>query len=139
MNHITTLDLLVIALRDQTLTHQRLFTCNIIEGEIPVLQVLIENREEFPIYLTIDDSQILCVSHLWLEQEVIPEQREELLDMLLTLNIPMPLSSFSKVGNQYIIFGALSTEATIKDIVHEIEILSNNTLDAIEVLAPYLN
>ena len=69
---------------------------------------------------------------------MIPEQREELLDTLLTLNIPMPLSSFSKVSNQYIIFGALSIQSTINDIVHEIEILSDNTLDAIELMAYYL-
>ena len=138
MNNITTLELLAIALRDEALSTARILTTNIIDGDITVLQVLIEDREEFPIYLTIDDSQILCVSHLWKEQEVIPGQREELLDMLLTLNIPMPLSSFSKVGKQYIIFGAMNTQSSVKDIVCEIEALSDNTLDAIELMAPYL-
>jgi len=50
----------------------------------------------------------------------------------------MPLSSFSKMGHQYIIFGALSTRSDTDDVLHEIATLSDNTLDAIELMAEYL-
>lgn len=110
----------------------------IIVGDVDVLQVLVQDREEFPIYITIDDCQILCVSHLWQEREVRPERREEMLESLMVLNLPMPLSSFSKVGLQYIIFGALNTRSSVQDVLHEIETLSDNTLDAVSVMADYL-
>ncbi|WP_031433715.1 DUF2170 family protein [Methylomarinum vadi] len=138
MKTLITLDQLADALHGTNIADDLSLSTQIIDGEAPVLQILIESREEFPIYVTIDDSQILCVSYLWKDQEVIAEKRGELLDTLLTLNLPMPLSSFSKLGNQYIIFGALNVNSDIADIVHEIEALSQNTLDALELLVDYL-
>ena len=125
-------------LNKASLANGATLAAEIIEAELQVLQVLIQDREEFPVYITIDDSQILCVSYLWREQEVIPEKREALLEALLTLNIPMPLSSFSKIGYQYIIFGALSTRSDTEAVLHEIATLSDNTLEAIELMAEYL-
>ncbi|MGR8929945.1 MAG: DUF2170 family protein [Gammaproteobacteria bacterium] len=127
------------ALNNAKLVDGVILTAELVETELQVLQVLIQDREEFPVYVTIDDSQILCVSYLWREQEIIPARREELLEALLTLNIPMPLSSFSKIGHQYIIFGALSTRSDTDAVLHEIATLSDNTLEAIELMAEYLN
>lgn len=138
MNNKITLMQLADSLHKSRFNNGAALTPEVIEEDLQVLQVLIQDREEFPVYVTIDDSQILCVSYLWQEQEIIPEQREALLDALLALNIPMPLSSFSKIGHQYIIFGALSTRSDADAILHEIETLSDNTLDAIELMADYL-
>jgi len=114
------------------------FHAEMIEGEVPALQVSVSDREEFPIYITIDDSQILAVSYLWKESEIKPGAREALLDALLTLNIPMPLSAFSKLGSQYVIFGALSSESDLKDVIHEVDVLSDNTLEALESVSEFL-
>lgn len=138
MNGKLTVSQLAESLGRTTLDNGAMLSPEIIEVELQVLQVLIQDREEFPVYVTIDDSQILCVSYLWREHEIIPERREALLEVLLTLNIPMPLSSFSKIGQQYIIFGALSTRSDIDAIRHEIATLSDNTLEAIELMADYL-
>ena len=110
----------------------------IIPSEIDVLSVTIEDREDFPIYITVDESQILCMSYLWREDEIKPESRLELLDTLLSMNLPMPLSSFSKLGSQYIIFGALWTDSTVDELIREIDYLSDNTLTAIEELWDFL-
>lgn len=110
----------------------------IIPSEIDVLCVTIEDREDFPIYITVDESQILCMSYLWREDEIKPESQLELLDTLLSMNLPMPLSSFSKVGEQYIIFGALWTDSTVDELIREIDYLSDNTLTAIEELWDFL-
>lgn len=138
MNTALSIMQLADALNNATLANGTTLTSELIEAELNVLQVLIQDREEFPVYVTIDDSQILCVSYLWREQEIIPQQREALLETLLTLNIPMPLSSFSKIGQQYIIFGALSTRSDVDAVLHEIATLSDNTLEAIELMAEYL-
>jgi uncharacterized protein YjfI (DUF2170 family) len=113
------------------------FNTEMIPGETNVLVVTIEDREEFPIYITVDESQILCITHVWKEVEIIPAKRTELLETLLMMNLPMPLSSFSKVGTQYIIFGALSTHSSLEEIIEEIDVLSENTLIAIEELRDY--
>jgi uncharacterized protein YjfI (DUF2170 family) len=138
MNNALSVIQLADALNNATLANGACLTAELIETELQVLQVLIQDREEFPVYVTIDDSQILCVSYLWRDHEVISARREELLEALLTLNIPMPLSSFSKIGHQYIIFGALSTRSDSCAVLHEIETLSDNTLEAIELMAEYL-
>jgi uncharacterized protein YjfI (DUF2170 family) len=138
MNNHMTITQLADVLHNATANNGAAVTAEIIEADLQVLQVLIQDREEFPVYVTIDDSQILCVSYLWREQEIIPDQREALLEALLALNIPMPLSSFSKIGQQYIIFGALSTRSDADAILHEIATLSDNTVEAIEMMADYL-
>ena len=133
-----TLDLLTSAFNDSS-------AVNIIEevefqeDDVYVIPLTIRDREEFPIYISLDNSQILCMSYVWKEAEIKQDKRAELLDALLTMNLLMPLSSFSKLGNQYIIFGALSIQTDIDAVLQEIKILSDNTLDAIEALSEYLH
>ena len=55
------------------------------------------------------------------------------------MNVPLPLTSFGKVGDRYVVFGALAAGSTIEDVVTELEVLSDNTLEAIEIVGPYLN
>ena len=108
-------------------------------GEVSVAQILVKDREELPIYMTVDEGQILCITYLWNEREVKPDMRAELMDVLLTLNVSVPLSAFSKIGNQYIIYGALSPESNVNDVLLEIEVLSDNALEAIETVSEFLN
>ena len=114
------------------------FDNQIIPGEEEVLQISLTGREEIPVYLTLTDTQILCISYLWSESEIKPESKSELIEMMLDMNIPMPLSSFSRIGDQYAVFGALSTNSSIADIAHEIVTLSDNSLEAIEVMSEFL-
>lgn len=130
---------LAAGLRDVTNHAGLVFNSEIMSGEVDVLIVTIQDREEFPIYLTVDESQILCMTHIWTESEVISDKKTELLDVLLSMNIPMPLSAFSKIGHQYVIFGALSTQASINEVIEEIIVLSDNTLTAIEELQEFLS
>lgn len=107
--------------------------------DLDVLTVTAEDHDEFPIYVTIDESQLLCTSHLWHESEVKSGERETMLDAMLAMNVAMPLSSFSKVGDQYIIFGALASHSSTDDVALEIETLAENTLDAVEGFVDFLN
>ena len=110
-----------------------------IPGEIPVVQVSIEGREELPIYVTSSDTQILCICYLWSENEVIAERRAELLETLLDLNPSIPLSSFGRVGDRYVLFGALGHDARSEEIASDIAALSDNALDALDALSEFLN
>ncbi len=114
------------------------FDYQIIPGDEEVLQISLLGREEIPVYLTKTDTQLLCISYLWDESEIKAESRTQMIEMMLDMNIPMPLSSFSRIGDKYAVFGALSLDSSAKDIAHEVVILSNNAIDAIEVMSDFL-
>jgi len=114
------------------------FDCQPISGEVDVLQITVTDREELPIFLSVTDDQILCITYLWGTEEVKPESLAEMHESMLEMNIPMPLSSFSKIGDKYVIFGALSTNSSFSDIEHEIEVISNNAIEIIDDMSDYL-
>ena len=112
--------------------------CQPISGEVDVLQVTILGREELPIFVSVTDDQILCISYLWGVEEVKPNCIEAMHESMLEMNIPMPLSSFSKIGDKYVIFGALSINSNFNDIEHELAVLNNNALEVIDDMSDYL-
>jgi uncharacterized protein YjfI (DUF2170 family) len=114
------------------------FDCQPISGEVDVLQVTVQGREELPIFMSVTDDQILCITYLWGEEEVKPGALADMHTSMLEMNIPMPLSSFSKIGDKYVIFGALSISSTFVDIEHEIAVLSNNAIEVIDDMSEFL-
>ena len=115
------------------------FECQVIPGEVEVLQVVLEGFEELPIYISSTDAQILCISYLWSEDEIKRDSKSELLEVMLDMNIPMPLSSFSRVQGRYVVFGALSINSSFEDVVHEVITLGENSVEALEVMSEFLN
>lgn len=109
-----------------------------IPGDVPVVQVSIEGRQELPIYLTASDAQILCLCYLWGDEEVRDDRRTELMQTMLELNPAVPLSSFGRVGDRFVLFGALSKDARVEDIAEDVAVLSDNSLDALEAMAEFL-
>lgn len=114
------------------------FDCQPISGEVDVLQVTIIGREELPIFISVTDDQILCVTYLWGDDEVKANKVSLMHESMLEMNIPMSLSSFSKIANKYVIFGALSISACLKDIEHEIVVLNSNAIEIIEDMSEFL-
>lgn len=114
------------------------FESLVISGEQDVLQVIVEDNSELPIFVTRTDEQILCISYLFEASEVAAEKVAELNSTLLQLNIPVPLSSFALIDGRYSIFGALSVNSTFDDIAHEIATLADNAVDALEALEEFL-
>jgi len=115
------------------------FDCTPIDGEIDVLQVEIIGREEIPIFVSISDNQILCISYLWGEDEIKTDLKASMMEAMLEMNIPMPLSSFAKVEDKYVVFGALSINSSLSDIELELATLSDNSLEVISEMDSYLN
>lgn len=134
------MDINDLALRITELTSYEGFhlECQPIPGVPDVLQVTVKEFEEFPAFVSVTDTQILCITNLFTEDEVNHDTKSQLLEQLLELNIPMPLSSFSKLGNRYVIFGAMSVQSSIEDICHEIITLTENAVEAIVALEEYL-
>jgi uncharacterized protein YjfI (DUF2170 family) len=114
------------------------FDCQPISGEVDVLQISVIGREELPIFVSVTDDQILCITYLWGIEEVKADCVNEMHTSMLEMNIPMPLSSFSKIGDKYVIFGALSISSTFDDIEHELAVLNNNAIEIIDDMSDYL-
>jgi uncharacterized protein YjfI (DUF2170 family) len=114
------------------------FDCQPISGEVDVLQISVIDREELPIFVSVTDDQILCITYLWGQDEVKSECLAELHESMLEMNIPMPLSAFSKIGDKYVIFGALSINSSFDDIEHELAVLNNNAIEIIDDMSDYL-
>ena len=130
-------DLLREILNDHTSANGYGFAVTNLDGE-DALEVVVEDRVEFPILVWFDGEQLLAVTYLWDESQVRPDSRTEMLAALLELNVPLQLSSFGKIRDRYVLFGALSANSTLDHITTELEVLSDNTLEAIEIIAPYL-
>ncbi|MEI6895154.1 MAG: DUF2170 family protein [Colwellia sp.] len=114
------------------------FDCQPISGEVDVLQVCILDREELPVYISVTEDQIICICYLWGAEEVKPDTIHVMHESMLEMNIPMPLSSFSKIGEKYVVFGALSINSSFSDIEHELAVLSNNAIDVIDDMSDFL-
>ena len=111
---------------------------NPVPGEVPVIEVAFPGAERLPIYVTDAGTQLLCICYLWRESDVRPRSRSKLLETLLDLNPSVPLSSFGRIGEHFVLFGALSRKATADDLALEISALSENASDALATLANFL-
>lgn len=112
--------------------------CQPIPGEIDVLQITVGDFDELPTYVSVTDTQILCITYLFTDEEVKSESRAEMLEEMLELNIPIPLSSFAKIGDRFVIFGALSNSSSLEEVGHEIITLTENAVESITALEDFL-
>ena len=133
-----TLEQLMASLAENKLSDGAQLSIEMFDGDNTVACIKVEDREEFPIYMTVDEGQILCISYLFGDDQVNPDKRAAMAEAMLIMNVSIPLSAFSKIGDQYIMFGALSPKSSIDELLHEIELLSDNVLEAIEAVSDYL-
>jgi uncharacterized protein YjfI (DUF2170 family) len=50
----------------------------------------------------------------------------------------MPLSAFSIMGERHVIFGSLSVNSDVNEMIEEITTLANNIVDALDYCKEYL-
>jgi len=118
--------------------HGHTFSCLPIKGEQEVLRVEVSELEELPIFITVTESQILCISYLFSKQEIYEEKESELNRYLLELNVPMPLSAFATVDDYYVIFGSLSKSSNFESITQELVTLASNATDTLQALEEFI-
>lgn len=114
------------------------FNCLPIGGAQNVLQILVSDLDEMPIYVTVTDTQMLCITYLCRRDEIRADKRDELNRSMLEMNVAVPLSSFALIEDYYVIFGALSTTSSINDICRELVTLAANAYDALEAIEEFL-
>lgn len=110
----------------------------LVPGDVPVIEIGFVGGDRLPIYVTDGGSQLLCISYLWRDADVRPRLRSKLLETLLDLNPSVPLSAFGRIGEHYVLVGALSPDATPADMALELATLSDNGRDALSTLSEFL-
>ena len=93
---------------------------------------------DFPLVVTKTSKQILSVIDLFSMTDVRPESVAELDRILLALSPIMPLSSFGTIGDEVVLFGSMPVATITANIVHELEVQSQNCIEALEVLEELL-
>ncbi len=104
-----------------------------------VIEVICSNNDEFPIHIAMTDTQLLSVTPLFNISEVKEGKIDELNSMLLQLSPAVPLSSIGLQEGNYILFGAMALNTMFENIVHELEVQAENTLDVLEAIEPLLD
>ena len=112
--------------------------CEPVAGAEDLFEFQVKNREDAPVFVTSSDGQILCISYLFDESQISAEKKSEMMESMLELNIPIPLSAFAKIDDRYALFGALSMGSDVSELAEEIVTLSGNWIDAVEALSDYL-
>ena len=99
-----------------------------------ILEVVCSNDDEFPIHVTMTQTQILSVTPLFTTEEVLPGKLDELNATFLRLSPAVPLSSVGLQGDTYILFGAMALSTRLEMIAHELEVQAENTIDVLEAV-----
>ena len=113
-------------------------SCDAVITDNGVIEVTCSNNEEFPIHIAMTDTQLLSVTPLFNISEVHEGKVDELNSMLLQLSPAVPLSSIGLQDGNYILFGAMALNTMFENIVHELEVQAENTLDVLEAIEPLL-
>lgn len=133
---IANLDDLVFRLNNHTTDEGTRFDA--VLSENGVIEVVCSNVSEFQINIASTETQLLSVTPLFLKSEVKPGGEAELNELLLQLSPAIPLSSIGLQGNTYILFGAMPLETSFENIVHELEVQAENTVEVLDAIEPLL-
>lgn len=115
------------------------FECQYITGDPDVLHIELQSGDSVPIFMTQTDSQILCIVYLWKEEDVIPETREAMLEMMLDTSIAIPLSAYARTDSHYVLYGSLSVASSFDRVIEEIVTLNQNTFDVMTAMEEFLH
>lgn len=113
----------------------------LIEGVDPVLQAVMKEYGDLPVFLTVSGDQIIAEAVLWSVDEVKDVGRFH--ETVLRTHKYFPLSTISldsmgDNGDYYHMFGALSSTSLIQNVVFEIEVLASNVIQATEAYGEFL-
>ena len=112
----------------------------LIEGVSPALHIVMNECGDLPVFLTVSGEQILVESLLWPASDV--KDVAQFNEAVLRTHKFFPLSTISldKIDGEdcYHMFGALSSQSSLHNILFEIEVLASNVIQATQAYAEFL-
>lgn len=107
----------------------------LIEGIDPIILVEMLEFGELPIFINVAGGQIVAESVLWPESEVVDTPAFN--ETILRTHKLFPLSTICLErrfeDDYYMMFGALSATSDLKEVIHEVDELALNVLNATEM------
>ena len=120
------------ALSETQLLREGEMTVRVVEGTDPVLQVLMHEFGDLPIFLSVGAEQIVVSALMWPVDE--QEDQAAFNVFLLKAQKLVPLSNFgitTVAGRDYYeIFGELSCKTTLQTVIIEVRMLAENAIRA---------
>jgi uncharacterized protein YjfI (DUF2170 family) len=114
-------------------------TVELLDSADPAIGVTLSAYGDMQVLVVVSGNQISVTTVLAPASRVA--DRAGFNEACLRINPINPLSNLglSQIDGEdvYIVFGELSSRASIRDVEEEIDVLAQNAVDAIEVLAPY--
>lgn len=112
----------------------------LIDGVAPTLHIVMVEYGDLPVFLTVSGEQILVESYLWSMDEVTDVAQFN--EAILRTHKFFPLSTISldRIDGDdcYHMFGALSSQSSLQNILFEIEVLASNVIQATQAYAEFL-
>lgn len=112
----------------------------LVQGSDPSLHIIMHEFGDLPIFMSVVGEQIIVESILW-PTELVKDVNNFNEQILRTHK----LFSLSTIGIEnlsnndfYIMFGALSSESSLSNVMFEIEMLADNVIKATEAFEPFL-
>ena len=103
-----------------------------------VLIVSDKDLQHYPIYVTITDKEITCMATIVSLSEIQKDKKAMLNEILLNTNPNLNLSNFGIFGDNYVVFGELSSTSTFNEIVLELDTLFDNIGESLKVFQSFV-
>lgn len=90
------------------------------------------------IVIVATENQILAITPLFSTSSVKPDRVAELNTVLLTISLPMVLSSVGIQEDRYVLFGSMAINTTIENLLHELEVQASNYDDVMDAVDEFI-
>lgn len=120
------------ALGESRLVREGELTARVLEGADPVLQIIMHEHGDLPVFLSVGADQIVVSALMWPVDEQANADKFNI--FLLKAQKLVPLSNFgitTVAGRDYYeIFGELSCKTTLQTVIIELRTLADNAIRA---------
>lgn len=135
-------ELLLGALVKEGLFTAKRASVELVQGVEPALLIVMYEYGDLPLFMTVEGDQIIVEAVLWPQSAVVDEAQFH--DAVLRTHKYFPLSTISLdsvagADDCYMMFGALSANSSIDDVLLEIDVLSSNVIQATQAYGEYLS
>lgn len=112
----------------------------LVQGTDPSLHIIMHDFGDLPVFVSVVGEQIIVESILWPTDAV--KDINQFNDEVLRTHKFFPLSTIGierlAENDFYIMFGALSSESSLSNVMFEIEMLADNVIKATEAFEDYI-
>lgn len=118
----------------EALSAKENYVVDSVEGGLAVRDTLNPDFKNQHVLLTVEDERVFCRTIILERSDIEKEKQADINAMFLTL---CPLLTLSAVGmdeKEYFLYGELSANSDVEQVVEEVEVLIQNTSEILDSL-----